>query len=334
MPATRHLSVETELIHWILLILAAIAILLAIATALAADPMAASTALPADAGLEAGALSGDRIERPYFPESPPQSQQTAVETAGMLWMTMEHQRAGSMPEAFAGWEKIRLPIQTAVWREIGVAAAFLQSDELVQALKHLEAAEQLSPHHPVVAFLRGKVWLELASRPAEMTDEPAPGSQRGPVAPPTPMVRRAVYEVMAIADLQEAIEQADVVDPGEPLVAMPAVDRERASAPSVGDLITAIGEQDFVGQAHRLLHRLHLRRQEWSEAERQLDQATETSAALPDDHRNLAAALLEAGDRSGAVRVLGKDLQVHYPWILQGCRQLGKWIQGPEPWLW
>lgn len=336
MVPTRYISVEAELIHWILLIVAAIAILLAIATALAADPMAAGAALPADAGLHAGVtgLPGGRLERPYFPEFPPQGERTAVEMAGNLWMTLEHQRAGCMPEALAGWEEIRLPIQTAVWREIGMAAAFLQSDDLAQALKHLEVAERLSPHHPVAAYLRGKVWFEMASRPAETQEEPTSGDQREPAPPPTPMVRRAVYEVMAIADLQEAIERAGVVDPGEPLVVLPGVDRDRIAAPSVGELLTAIGGDDFVGQAHRLLYRLHMRRQEWSDAERQLDRAAEAGAAQADDHRNLAAALIEAGERSSATGVLAKDVKLNYPGIYQGCQEVWQWMEGREPWLW
>ena len=335
MVTTRqYLSVETEFIHWILLIIAAIAILLAIATALAADPMSGRPMLPPATGQSTAPMSSDRLERPFFPEDPPQSDRAAFETAGNLWMILEHQRAGCTADALAAWEQTRLPSRTAVWREIGMAAAYLQADDLPQALGRLELAEGLAPHHPVVAYLRGKVWFELANRSGDMKEERPPDEAREPAPPQTSMVRRAVYELMAIADLQEAIERADVIDPAEPLVMIGVVNGQTNSAPRVGELLAALGEDRFVGQAHSLLFRLHLGRHELTEAEQQLDEAAAAGVAALDGHRHLATAMLEAGEQTAAVRVLGKDVRLHYPWIHQGCQQLWKWTEGTEPWLW
>lgn len=46
MITLRHTTIETEFLHWLVLLVAAFAILLALATALAADPMGAAV-LPA-----------------------------------------------------------------------------------------------------------------------------------------------------------------------------------------------------------------------------------------------------------------------------------------------
>jgi hypothetical protein len=215
-----------------------------------------------------------------------------------------------------------------------MAAAFLQSDDLPQALKRVEVGERLAPHHPVVAYLRGKVWFELAQRAGEATEESSPGDQPGRGLPPTPMVERAVYEMMAIADFQEAIEREDVVDPADALVPFPVLNGQRTGGPCVGELLAAIGGEQFVGHSHRLLYRLHLRRQEFTDAEQQLDQAVQVGVAAFDDHRTLVAAMIEAGDQTAAVRVLGKDMRLHYPWIYDGCQRLRNWMQGAEPWVW
>src|SRR5690349_13735218 len=125
MVTTRHMSLEVELARWLLLIAAAIVLLLAIATALAADP----TKEPARLSDAVRALAHPmpaEIQRPFFPETPPARQLPPAEAAARVAALIEQHRAGRALEALNGWEEVGLPRQTAHWREIAMGAAYLR----------------------------------------------------------------------------------------------------------------------------------------------------------------------------------------------------------------
>ena len=140
MITTRHIRLEMELIHWLLLVVAAIALILAIATALAAaDPIREPRLLPAGAIAMAKPMT-PALVRPFFPEYPPGRIFPPAEAAARLWMTLESQRAGCLGDAISGWEQVGLPDETPHWREIGMAAAYLQAGDLQKAEVHLDVA--------------------------------------------------------------------------------------------------------------------------------------------------------------------------------------------------
>lgn len=318
----RRTTIDTELLHWLLVILAAVALLLLLATALAADPMGPA-ALPPTVKLAAG-----QSLRPFFPEHPPMPERVAAEAAERLWMTFEHQRAGCYAEALAGWEGIRLPHETAVWKEIGMAAALLRMEDLPQALARLERAEQIAPHHPLAAYYRGLVWMRQAERlPAEGYGDRFPAAA-------TPAVERAVYELMAIDDLTEAIERAMVVEMDEPLVPVARAAGRPMAGPQVRDLLAALEAEQFVGDAHFQIYRLHLGRREFADAEDHLHRAVQGGKAAADDLLGLAEALLEAGHRTDAFRVLHEAVALDQPWIDRVCGRIQAWLLAKQPAQW
>lgn len=334
MLTSRYTTVEVEFLHWLVLLIAAIAILLAVASVLAADPMSAKPMLPGDAGPPLSLAAADQRDRSFFPENPPLDARAAAKSAARLWMTLEHQQAGCAAEALAGWQEFRLPADTAVWSEIGMAAACVQMDDLAQALSRLERAEAIAPHHPLVAFLRGSVWARQAERMRTLPEGVRVEDETGRPMP-APMVEQAMFELMAIADLQEAIERAGIIDLNEPLVRMPPANGELAPGPRVGDLLVAIGADNFVGDAHGQLFRLHLGRTELAAAERHLTAAAAAGTALPDDHRRLAEVMLEEGLQTEAIRVLHQDLELNHPWMHRVCHELESLLLAKQPeWLW
>src|SRR5215204_6571208 len=103
------MTLEVELLRWMLLAVAALAIILAIATALgAADPMMEPRLLPGDMGELAQPMVPDHLAKPFFPEAPPARDFPPAEAAARLWMTLQNHQAGCMGEALAGWEQLRL----------------------------------------------------------------------------------------------------------------------------------------------------------------------------------------------------------------------------------
>jgi tetratricopeptide (TPR) repeat protein len=316
-------TAQTDFLHWLFLLLAAIALLLALATALAADPMG-PPALPAEVKTPAVPLA-----RPFFPENPPLAPHIAAETAQKLWMTFEHQQAGCHGDALAGWERIWLPPETAVWREIGMGAALLAMDDLPQALRRLEVAERIVPHHPVVAYYRGLVWMRQAQRLTEARGDRETGAA-------TIETERAVLELMAIADLEEAIDRADLIDVAERLVVVQPVNGQPMVGPQVRDLLVALGAEHFADEAHRQLFRLHLNRGEFADAERCLAVAVNARVAGTPEMRQLAQAMLVEGETKDALRVMHAVVQLDYPGMDRLCGRIHKWLlpKGPATWLW
>src|SRR5262245_61006820 len=149
------MTAEVELVRWLLLVAAAVALVLAIATALAAaDPMKEPRLLPDDMGVIAKPMTPAPL-KPFFPEEPPVRQIPPAEAATRLWMALDGHRAGCIAEALDGWQQIRLPDETAHWREIAIGAACLQVGDQQRAAVHLRAARQLAPDHAMVAYLMG-----------------------------------------------------------------------------------------------------------------------------------------------------------------------------------
>lgn len=164
MITTRRMPLEVELVHWLLLAIAAIALVLAAATLVtAADPMMEPRLLPDDMGKIAQPMVRTDAPQAFFPELPPPRDFPPAGAAARLWNVLEQHRTGRMADALTDWEELRLPPETAYWREIGRGAAYLRAGQIEHAAVHLDAARQMAPDHAVVAYYRGILNLEQAA---------------------------------------------------------------------------------------------------------------------------------------------------------------------------
>jgi tetratricopeptide (TPR) repeat protein len=270
--------------------------------------------------------------RPFFPEARPARNFPPAEAAARLWMILEDHRAGRALAALEGWEQLRLPNETAHWRELAMGAACLQTGDLRQAFAHLETAQQLAPqHHPVVAYYIGLLRLEQAAADARVPD--GMNRRQDRLVAYTPMEDKAVYEMLALGELRRATTQVQL---DERLMGPDMAIEEVIVVPRVGDLLTALGADNFAGKAHHLLFGLQLNRGELIEAELNLDMAAATGVATLHGYRDLAETYLAMDREADALRAAKKDLRNNHPWVGQLCEQLAEITHAAtkEMWVW
>lgn len=318
MFATRHMHLEMELVRWLLLVIAAFALVLALATAVAADPMGTPQLLPADMGELAKPIPPTDPVRPFFPEAPAM-EVPAAEMAARLWTVLEEHRAGHVATALAAWEQIRLPYATAHYRELAMGAAYLQAGDQEQAERHLLIANQMQPVHPVVAYFTGLLRLEQA---ANVTRAPDLAYGRTRLVAFTPQEDKAMYEGMALAELRDAIAYANDLWIDERLVTTNLRTEEMVIMPHVGDLLAALGAENYVGKAHHTLFGLLMDRGELVVAETHLDAAADTGIATLYGYEDLATTYLAEDRPADALRVLRKDLALNHAWVGRAWHQL------------
>ena len=330
MLTTRHMSTELELVRWFLLVAAAIASLLAIATALAADATKEPRLLPNDMAAIAKPIMPE-VVKPFFPENPPARQLPPAEAAARLWTILEHHRGGRALEALNGWDQVGLPVETAHWREIAISTAYLRVGDQNRAIFHLEAARQLNPDNAVLAYFTALLRLEQAAAVGRLPDSMP---KRDLYVSYTPWEDKALYQGLAIGDLETAIVWANEVRLDERLLAVDSLVEDIMIVPTAGDIIAALGADNFVGKAHHVLFGLQLKRGELGNAETHLDQAAATGIAVLYGYRDLAMEYLDDGRNADAVRVAEKDLQINNPWVLAFCERLTALVSGTAKTVW
>jgi len=331
MNIIRHWNFETELLHWLLILVAALLLVIVVVTALGgADPTKEPLLLPKGIDTFAKPMPLESV-KPFFPESTPVRKLPPAEAAARLWTILENHRADRAQEALNDWFEMGLPQETAHWRETAMAAAYLQIGDLNRAALHLEAAYQLMPEHAIVAYFTGLLRLEQAMDLSRVPD----GRRRSDLLVSyTPMEDRALYRMLAGVQLELAIARALEIRSDEPLVpAYPPVD-EQFISPTVGDLLTALGANNFVGKAHHTLFGLRLDEGELAIAEYYLDRAAETGIAILHGYRDLAERYLIAEENRDALRVCLKDFKLNYP----DAHRIAKWLLKSdgrdEGWVW
>jgi hypothetical protein len=331
--AIRYLSIDVELARWLLLMIAAICIVLAIASALAAaDPMKEPRLLP-DMGSLAKPIA-PALPRPFFPENPPVRQLPPAEAASRLWTILDNHRALRNSEALAGWEQVWLPAETAHWRNVGLAASCLHLGDLVRASTHLAAAREMAPENAVVAYYMGLLRLEEAAAAGRVPD--ATKGRSDLLVAYTPAKDRMAYQSLAINELRLAIIGFRTIPLDEPLLEMDAEIDEIVVVPRVNDLLVALGADNLAGKAHHLLFGLHLSRGELTDAEFHLQEAVLTGIAPLYGSRDLGEAYLGGGADADAARLALKDLQTRYPELGRFCERLAEWTTeaARRSWTW
>lgn len=313
MITTRQQQVEWEFIHWVVLAILAWALVLIAASVLAAaDPMGQPGMLPTDMMDVAVPMPMPMPqEKPYYPEPMPRFGMTDVELAAQLWQILEEMRTGRPLNALAGWEQIELPDATAHWKLVGMGAAYIQAGDFHAAGIQLEAARRLAPNNGVVAYYMGILRLEQAA--AEM-QVPGGRTARTMVAI-QPALQRAGLKNEAIEELHRAIAMAPAVMTDERLVTATMETEAVVPVPTVGDLLAAMGADNFAGKAHLMLFGIYLDRAELLAAEGQLDAAVETGLAPLYGYQDIAEMFLVFDQPVDARRVLEKDLRINHPWV-------------------
>ncbi len=334
MITTRHMDLEVELVRWMILVLAALALVLAAATLAAAEAGMPPRALTGDMAKIAKPILGVDPAPPFFPEAPPAREFPPAEAANRLWRILELQRTGRTAQALAGWEQLRLPAEAAQWRELAMGAALMRLGDLKGAHQRLELARQYDPANPLVAYEVGILRLEQRAA-AGRVPEPMLRNQR--LVAFTPQEDRAVYEMLAIRELNGAIERADLVRPGQRLLTTDIGMEETVVVPRVTDLLLTLGAENFAGKAHHLLFGVYLDRGELLEAEVNLDAAVLTGIAPLYGYQDLAEAYVTADQPQMLVRLMGKDLDATEPWLRPACERLiqrTREAMTPGPWVW
>lgn len=341
MIATRHhLPLTVELVKWLLLMAAAIALVAALATAVAADPMTEPARLPDDMGLLAKPMEVQPI-KPYFPEETPVAEMPAEQAAATVWMILEAQRAGRTPQALDGWRTIRLTAETEVWRELAMAAANLADRNLIAAERHLDQARYLAPDQALVAYYTGLLRLEQAAAAVRVPDELTDGDLRfvaritAPAVPARGIMAGVLLRTLARTELHMAIARAGDVPLDQRLITGDADLEHRIVVPRVGDLLVALAADNFVGKAHHLLFGLEMERGQLAGAEDHLDQAVATGIAPLYGYEDLAEAYLAQGQEAAALRAGRKDMQANYPLLWQAGQEMREAVERVwEGWVW
>jgi len=138
----------------------------------------------------------------------------------------------------------------------------------------------------------------------------------------TPMEDKAVYEMLALGELRRATANAAQVAMEERLLATDMAVEEVIVLPRVGDLLAALGAENFAGKAHLVLFGMHLDRGELIEAELNLDMAAATGLPTLYGYRDLAETYLAMGRDADGLRAVKKDLHVKHPWVGQAWERL------------
>ena len=230
----------------------------------------------------------------------------------------QHQRA-KPHGALHTWQELSLPANVGVWRELGIAVTNMQLADLDAASLALVKAELFDPENPLVFYFRGILHLEQAFVANEYFDAIEPDTFRfASYTPGGPTLRysKSMYQLMAVQDMERAIELRHNIFQDETLLPSYLLSAENAS-PTVGDLLKVWKVENFAGQAHNILGNLCLERGLLEQAENHMDEAKASGASVIYGYRDLGARY-EAEHRHGDAfrayaKAVGEDPSVVAP---------------------
>ncbi len=305
----KHTHIETEVAKWILLIVAALA-LIALLSSTAAGANTRGTLpepreLPEQAREAAQPLT---IDPPIIVTTPDQPVMQSVDLASELWLVLGDHETEAWERAIEAWDRLEMPRSTAVWKHVAMAQANLRLLEFDNAAQALKLAAKADPDNAVVHYVTGILHLQRAHYADDWDGGLRPDTTRLAslanidVVPNT----RAMYRLAAIQELERAVELAGNVPWDKPLCMIDWDAAERTAMPvvppNVGDLMYAMGADNFVGKAHNVLGPLYLEREMLQEAEEHMDQATDLSMNVLNGYEELGERYEAAGLHGAAVR--------------------------------
>jgi Flp pilus assembly protein TadD len=325
MYAKQHqLSLEFEMIRWMVIITLAGILALAVASsAWGRDvPKRAQPRVLPDAATE--------LSRPMA-ALPSDLQVTDDEPlVRQLWSALAYHRGNDPAAAREVWSRIQLPYQSEAWQYVALGVTYLQEGDCEAACMAFQVAQGWEPHNPVPFYYLGIVRLTQAQRAEAWHDGVVPGDVQfvdwvadGRVAdglgrngglnsPDVVPNSKAMYEWVAMVEFTRAIELAGNVALDQPLVATARwgghqlVPENPEAAPHVGDLLAALGADNFAGKAHNTLGSMLIERGALERAEQHLDAAAATGLTIVHGYADLGAAREAAGEHQEAVRAYMK----------------------------
>ena len=199
-----------------------------------------------------------------------------------------------------------------------MGAAYLQAGDLQGASVQFEAVRRMAPDNAVAPYYLGVLHLEQAA--AEMR-APEGRTARTMVAL-QPALHRASLKNRAIEEFHRAIAGAPQVWTDERLIFTTMETEAVVPVPTVGDLLAALGADNFAGKAHLMLFGIYLDRAELVAAETHLDDAVATGIKPLYGYQEIAEMLLVFDQPLDARRVLEKDLRINHPLMEQAGQEV------------
>ncbi|MDP6722690.1 MAG: hypothetical protein QGF59_28770 [Pirellulaceae bacterium] len=319
MYAKKHyLSLQFEMIRWMVIIVLAGILALAVASSAWGRDAAKRTQprpLPDVATQHA---------RPMLALQDDVTLTDNDQLVRQLWTALAHHHGNDPSAAREVWCGIQLPHQNEAWQYVAMGVTYLQEGDCEAASEAFQVARGLQPNNPVPSYYMGIVRLTEAQRAEDWHDSAFPGSEApgtmqfaslptarsitGDVVPNS----KAMYEWVAMVEFTRAIELAGNVALDQPLVVSASVDShplvagKADAAPNVGDLLTSLGADNFLGKAHNTLGSMLVSRGALESAERHLDEAAATGMTIVHGYADLGAALEADGEHCDAVRAYMK----------------------------
>lgn len=316
MLQARHQHLMEEIAKWIVLILTASLVALALATRSAgsAELKQPPGLLPIDVQQSAKPVSIDSTELMMAPTE---------DIVAKLWATLDRQRSGDMEASLEGWAAVALPCETDGWRHVAMAAAHVQLHDWDAVATALAEAEELAPDNALVHYYRALLYLERSSRAMQWDDAIGPVQTRLAAYNPQELTpnTKSTYELAAMNELEKTIQLARYVDPYQPLIwgrGVPDVD----SSPRVGDLLVALGAADFEANAHNVLGDQYLVRGMLEQAEDHMDAAAALGVHIVYGYRDLGRAYEDELRHLDAARVYVKSMKQGSDYIVPTKRFL------------
>lgn len=305
----HHLSLEFEMIRWMVIIVLAGILALAVASEAWGNDVVKRSRPPVAAVTERGQPSPGLSALPaevQFTDSGPEARQ--------LWSALAYHRGNDPAAARDMWYGIQLPYQNEAWQHVALGVTYLQEGDCDAATVAFQVAKQLQPKNPVPSYFMGIVRLTQAQR-AEDWHDPGLAGKVQFASLHTPDVvpnSKAMYEWVAMAEFNRALKLAHHVALDHPLLASAVVQGHPLAAtqtdlpPTVGDLLVALGADNFAGKAHNTLGSMLVSRGALESAEQHLDDAAATGLTIVHGYADLGAAFEDEGQHSDAVRAFMK----------------------------
>jgi len=304
MLALRRMTVEAELMKWMVLLFAAAVIALFLATRMAGADNAPGL-LPDDMNTWARPMD-ETTAAPFFPEVGPPLRTNDLNQ--VLWRIIELHRHGQADAAIEAWRQANVPCETDGWKYMAMGAAHLQAGDIEEAEENLAAALEIDPNNAVTRYYVGLLRLTQAKGAWNWQDAVGPPAVMLIAMPAIVPNTRAMYELAAMQELEKAIELAPMTDLAAPLTAeaWDAATMLPLVTPTAGDLVEALGADRYAARAHNVLGAMYTDRGLFEEAEEHIDAATADGMNAPFAYRDLGKALGAEERYEDAARVFLK----------------------------
>jgi tetratricopeptide (TPR) repeat protein len=233
---------------------------------------------------------------------------TTAEIA-QLWQVLELHRRGELAAAVDAWPLVRLPAEMTHWRVIATTAALLELGRWEEAAPLVEGLLEMQAENPVTHYYAALLRLEQAARAGKWYDAiGVPEIRLAAHRPPTVLAHpQDVYELLAMEELERALELAENLRPEEPLLTGRAGAAE--TLPKVADLLQVLGAEKLTANAHNVLGDLCVRHLAPERAEEHFDLAVVEGANIGDGYRDLGELYGAEGRHLDAARVYAKDFR-------------------------